>query len=99
MTSINEAFPLNTWDHEYKAEQDRKAQEEEKRKEELLEQTFGVKMSEMKPRYSSVVRTNDGSIHYIHAATGVKYKYVYAFGKPYWKMDSKDLGEKFVPHN
>ena len=101
MTSINEAFPPNTWEKEYKAEQDRKAQEEEKRKEELLEQTFGVKMSEMRPRSASSPMTRDGSIHYIHALTGVKYWYVYAFGKPHWKCDEKpkDLGEEFVPHN
>jgi hypothetical protein len=88
---------INTWENQYRSEQERKAHEKEKRKEELLEQTFGVKITEMRPR-SSISMTRDGSIHYIHKATGVRYIYVYAFGEPHWKRDT-DLGQEFVPHN
>jgi len=88
MASLEEAFPtFPSWEEEYKSMKRYEAQEKENVRAEQFMATFGIPFSELRRKYTSGVITNDGTTHYIHATTGERYGYVYAFGTPHWKKE------------
>ena len=83
MASIDDAFPP-LWETEYNDIKDREKRELERTKAELFEATFGIPFSELRTVHPRSIRTNDGTVHYVHTKTGKRYGYVYAFGDPHW---------------